>query len=175
MSPGRRRRFTGKLPVEGGTAPASGPNQRATQPCRQPGCTAEEGPSSGIPQAWRRSSLSSTAVTSSAKGRPGPCAVAIGGAGWEQLGALNGVELHRIAHNGAQRHLPPPAPSRFCRSELVPRPGSLRSTQRHWTDFNDSLSPLMGECAQVKAVATWCGGWALRWEQIGCSSAKWSP
>ncbi len=46
------------------------------------------------------------------------------GAGWEQTGALNGVEQRLSALNGIQLHPPRPAHSRFRRSESVQRPVS---------------------------------------------------
>ncbi|MEU2171703.1 hypothetical protein ACH47V_32640 [Micromonospora chersina] len=48
----------------------------------------------------------------------------IGGAGWEQTDALNGVEQRSTPLNGVQLHPPQPASSRFRRSESVQRPVS---------------------------------------------------
>lgn len=50
--------------------------------------------------------------------------IRIGGAVWEQPGALNGSQLHATAPNSAQQHSPRPAVFRLRRSESVQGPAS---------------------------------------------------
>ncbi|TWJ23085.1 hypothetical protein JD76_03214 [Micromonospora endolithica] len=98
-----------------------------------------------------------------------------GGAGWEQTGALNGVEQCSTAFNGIQLHPPRPARSRSRRSGSVRRPASHRSAPRFRAPVDDTLCPLVGEYAQVTAVRSRRMAWFCKWEQNGCRLAKWSP
>lgn len=99
----------------------------------------------------------------------------VGGAGWEQRGALNGLELRPTASNGAQLHPPLPAAPRCRRSESVGRPVSPRSAPRFCTAVDKSLCCLLGECAQVTAVRSRWLTLPCNWEQIGGRLAKRSP
>ncbi|MFI7431888.1 hypothetical protein ACIBPB_33490 [Micromonospora sp. NPDC049836] len=75
-----------------------------------------------------------------------------GGAGGEQMDALNGTEQRPTALNGIQLHPPRPASSRFRRSESVQRPVSHR--RGHWFD---PVSPTI----EIHRRATIARGWLL--------------